>query len=215
MDNTNQPSSPPEYGPARASLDDETLDGVDPSLYERQGRIMGKGSLVKAQFPDQPEPNISWFWAELGNCGMCKFWDPPYHDEGLATPSEPERASVRDKCTHPKITEKEHWGYLTKNTCPAFRPGISDAALKCEVVYEINKKDALIAAQMIPGTTTQPVKILQIVPWSPETDHQAQWQQDMFKGYERHRNSGNAIGAYDAYTDPGPIRVRVRERVPR
>ncbi len=126
--------------------------------------VMSKGRLVKARFPDQPRPNVAWFWLQLGNCLACGYYQPPSVPGGF-------------RCLNPKISRGEFLRYFHVNTCPEFAAGVSEGRAE----REHDRLDVMIAAGLCPGEPSQKVEILQALPWTPERSTRAREQAWLFR----------------------------------
>lgn len=138
---------------------------------------MDKGWLVKARMPDEPEPNVSWFWIPIGNCSACRFYVPA---EVMSQP----------RCLNPNQSISENQDrYIRESDCPGFMPGISMLAEANDTFRR--RADVMRAAGLMsPEGRTQPVEILQKLRWTPWRSHQAHAQQQEFIAQARDMDAG-------------------------
>ena len=155
---------------------------------------MSKGRLVKVQFPDQPQPNVAWFWLQLGNCLACRFYQPPNVPGGF-------------RCLNPKISRDEFLRYLHVNTCPQFAVGASEGRAE----RERDRLDVMIAAGLCPGQPSQRVEMLQNLPWTAERSARAReqantfWQQAVIADASGNQKPPHYDDEVDLTDDLGPI----------
>lgn len=137
---------------------------------------MDKGWIIKAMFMDEPPPNVSWFWIPIGNCTACRFYVPP---DMMGQP----------RCLNPdqSISERQEF-YIKENDCPGFEAGTSLLAQGDD--FKVRLNDVMAAAGIIDGEPSQPVEILQQVPWTPWRSHQAHAQQREFIAQARDADAG-------------------------
>lgn len=151
--------------------------------------IMGNGRLVKARLPDQPAPNVNWFWFPLGNCHACK-----YYAKGDA------------KCRNPAITRDQFLHeYVYTNTCPKFEAGIDPSTL---TTFELQDRlDVMRAVGLVPGKPSQTVEVIHDGPWSIDLAERAHREQSVFDSrardaaYAAAHGGNKARGEYEDWAD--------------
>lgn len=142
----------PAYSP-------HTLDQVN---YIAEMEVNSKGRLVKARLPEQPAPNVGWFWIPLGNCRACKYYrrSSPTHD--------------MPECLNKKILQDDFFHkYIAENTCPEFEAGIKNPRIPdmLDVMKEIG---------LVSGKPTQKVEVIVNEPWSITLAERAHREEEIF-----------------------------------
>lgn len=150
-------------------------------FWEAERATMGKGRLVKARFPDDPVPNVSWFKVPLGNCRTCQSYAPGYSSHPTAS------------CLHAKVTPGDFtFKWSERNDCPYYQTGASPIyrAAAAEEPGRLWQLMVLQALGLAKGKPQRRVEILQDARWTPWAAAQAQSQQDWFLGLARFADSG-------------------------
>ena len=127
-----------------------------------EATVMSKGRLVKARFPDQAPPNVSWFWLPLGNCHVCRYFAAP------------------PECTNPKISDDRFRNYyIFTNDCPEFDAGIESKVAKDDPA-RADVLDVMKAVGIVKGTPDQKVDVILDSPWSMDLAARAHREQSQF-----------------------------------
>ncbi len=160
------------------------MAGYDPhkrvSITDEE-EVMSKGRLVKARFPDQPPPNVDWFWIPTGNCHACKHYGAK---------------NDRPVCLDPKISDDDFfhkWGFT--NTCPEFAAGISAQRMPGNE----DSLDLMKAVGLIPGAPKQQVAVIRDEPWSIDLALRAHREQSEFLDMAR---DADYFAAHPGSNDP-------------
>lgn len=131
------------------SFNPHSLQQVD---YTTEMEICGAGRLVKARFPDQPAPNVSWIWIQLGNCMACKYYGE--------TPPHPMPICLNSKITQVQFRRE----YQQQCNCPGFEAGQDPKTAAADDYTD--KIDVMKAIGLVPGKSSQRVEVIVNAPWS-------------------------------------------------
>lgn len=158
----------------------------------------GKGRIIKFQRTEEDPPNVSWVWIPLGNCIPCLRYVPNEHGE------------LHPRCTDRRVTSRDFSHYAQKNTCPFFEPGILPSRMHESDDVGQMYSDVMRAAGILEGKPSEPIKIIQDIPWNESNSQRAHEQQNQFMNMAEDADSGfdNEPGSseyYDPSNDLGDI----------
>jgi hypothetical protein len=148
----------PDYVRWRYAGDDFNTAAEEPVMA-------GKGLIVKARFPSDSSPNVLWYWLPIGNCHVCRYYQPPR----LGDPTL--------RCRNPRIAPARFERQLQQNDCPEYAPGMRPETTD-RSEYDRRRLDVLKAIGLVDGSPSEPIEILQQLPWSRWRSHQAHLQQE-------------------------------------